>query len=108
MPLDNQLPDAAVDLAHGVTSRRAFLRTASFTAAGAAALAACGKNATATPVKGAGAAASASVAPAAAPVATAATIRAAADAMDAMHEKGIKAFPAKTKGLGNQLMEPRI
>jgi manganese oxidase len=31
-----------------------------------------------------------------------------ADQMDAMHEKGIKAFPAKTKGKGNQLMQPRI
>ena len=32
----------------------------------------------------------------------------AADAMDAMHEKGIKAFPAKTAGKGNQLLAPRI
>ena len=28
--------------------------------------------------------------------------------MDAMHEKGVKAFPAKTEGKGNQLMEPRM
>ena len=28
--------------------------------------------------------------------------------MDAMHEKGIKAFPAKTEGKGNQLLAPRI
>src|SRR5262249_243958 len=32
----------------------------------------------------------------------------AADAMDAMHEKGIKAFPAKTAGEGNQLLAPTI
>ena len=31
-----------------------------------------------------------------------------ADTMDAMHEKGIKAFPAKTEGKGNQLMAPRM
>ena len=31
-----------------------------------------------------------------------------ADEMDAMHEKGIKAFPAKTEGKGNQLLQPRI
>jgi FtsP/CotA-like multicopper oxidase with cupredoxin domain len=31
-----------------------------------------------------------------------------ADAMDAMHEKGIKAFPARTEGKGNQLMEARL
>lgn len=28
--------------------------------------------------------------------------------MDAMHEKGVKAFPAKTAGKGNQLMQPRL
>jgi FtsP/CotA-like multicopper oxidase with cupredoxin domain len=28
--------------------------------------------------------------------------------MDAMHEKGVKAFPAKTAGQGNQLLEPKI
>src|SRR3954470_16827934 len=32
----------------------------------------------------------------------------AADAMDEMHEKGIKAFPAKTAGKGNQLLAPRM
>jgi FtsP/CotA-like multicopper oxidase with cupredoxin domain len=35
-------------------------------------------------------------------------IRAKADAMDAMHEKGIKSFPAKTAGKGNQLLAPKI
>ena len=30
-----------------------------------------------------------------------------ADAIDAMHE-GIKAFPAKTAGMGNHLMKPRL
>lgn len=36
----------------------------------------------------------------------AASVRAKADEMDAMHEKGVKAFPAKTAGKGNQLMAP--
>jgi FtsP/CotA-like multicopper oxidase with cupredoxin domain len=105
MPTETTLSDKSVDLANGVTSRRAFLRTASFTAAGAAALAACGKNASASPEH------VATAAPATAtvkPVETPASIRAAADAMDAMHEKGIKSFPAKTAGLGNQLMAPRM
>ena len=31
-----------------------------------------------------------------------------ADAMDAMHEKGVKAFPARTEGKGNQLFQPRL
>jgi manganese oxidase len=35
-------------------------------------------------------------------------IRAAADAMDAHHEAGIKAFPAKTEKMGNQLLQPRM
>jgi FtsP/CotA-like multicopper oxidase with cupredoxin domain len=39
---------------------------------------------------------------------TPAEVRAAADAMDAHHEAGIKAFPAKTEGKGNQPLEPRI
>ena len=34
--------------------------------------------------------------------------RARADQMDAMHEKGIKAFPARTEGKGNQLLTPRL
>jgi FtsP/CotA-like multicopper oxidase with cupredoxin domain len=34
--------------------------------------------------------------------------RARADQMDAMHEAGVKAFPAKTAGKGNQLMSPRL
>jgi manganese oxidase len=33
---------------------------------------------------------------------------AAADAMDAMHEKRVKAFPAKTSGVGNQLVQPTM
>ena len=42
------------------------------------------------------------------PVDPAIAQRAKADAMDAMHEKGVKAFPAKTEGKGNQLMRPRM
>jgi FtsP/CotA-like multicopper oxidase with cupredoxin domain len=34
--------------------------------------------------------------------------RAKADAMDKMHEARMKAFPAKTTGKGNQLLEPRL
>ena len=36
------------------------------------------------------------------------TEREKADRMDAMHEAGVKAFPAKTHGKGNQIMHPRI
>jgi FtsP/CotA-like multicopper oxidase with cupredoxin domain len=47
-------------------------------------------------------------APAAVPAAPALSAREKADAMDAMHEKGVKAFPAPTAGKGNQLMAPRM
>jgi manganese oxidase len=36
------------------------------------------------------------------------TARQKADAMDAMHEKGVKAFPAATAGKGNQLLKPTM
>ncbi|HEU4629367.1 MAG TPA: copper oxidase, partial [Gemmatimonadaceae bacterium] len=52
-----------------------------------------------------------SATPTAVPSAAAMTLaqkRANADAMDAHHEKGIKAFPAATKGKGNQLLAPRM
>ena len=42
------------------------------------------------------------------PTPAAGSVIATADAMDAMHEKGIKAFPAKTAGKGGQLLTPRI
>ncbi len=84
------------------TSRRAFLRNASLSAVGAGTLIACGKSSVATPPK----------AVAATPVAGAGTatasVQSAADAMDAMHEKGMKAFPAKTEGKGAQLLAPRM
>ena len=99
-------PESLSPFAQAATSRRAFLRTAGFSAVSAGALVACGKAADATPAGGVPAAAGPA---AAAPVAaTPASIRAAADLMDTMHEKGIKAFPAKTAGKGNQLMAPRV
>jgi manganese oxidase len=107
-------PDGSpATLAEAPTSRRAFLRTASLTAVGAGALAACGKAGQTT--------AQAQKAPPAPTVASGATggtmgahdtvagvAASASDTMDAMHEKGIKAFPAKTAGAGNQLMTPKI
>lgn len=39
---------------------------------------------------------------------TLAQARARADQMDAMHEKGVKAFPAKTAKMGNQPLKPRL
>jgi manganese oxidase len=81
-----------------VKTRRDFLRTSAVSVIAGGALAACGKaadTALAAPV----------VAATSAPVKIP-TEREAADAMDAMHEAGIKAFPAKSKGKGNQLLQP--
>jgi FtsP/CotA-like multicopper oxidase with cupredoxin domain len=113
-------------------SRRDFLRQASIAtvAAGAVgALAACGetgaqKQPAGAPTKAAsdsdhsgGSMAAHPAAPAAGPAGNAAApyggltleqARARADAMDAMHEKGVKAFPAPTKGKGNQPLAPKL
>ena len=89
------------------TSRRAFLRATSVTAVGAAALAACGKVGASVPEKKAATPDAHDMHGAAAPAA-AADPRAAAEQMDAMHEAGMKAFPAKTAVHGNQPLKPRI
>ncbi len=76
-------------------SRRQFLKTSALTAVAGGALAACTKGSAATNV----AAAATAAAP---PPPTAAAL---AEQMDKMHEAGIKAFPAKSAGKGNQLLQ---
>ncbi len=90
-------------------SRRAFLRNGTLATLATAALAACkpgaksGDTTAASTPTAAGAATGGTM-----PTVVAPTARESADAMDAMHEKGIKAFPAKTEGVGNVLITPRI
>jgi FtsP/CotA-like multicopper oxidase with cupredoxin domain len=116
------IPEGAQALLNSIATRRAFLRNAAVTTVAAGALAACKPE----PGKAQGSADDgASAANAAKPGAstadsdhsggstaphpvTPANARANADAMDAMHEKGVKAFPAKTEGKGNVPFEPRI
>ena len=105
MPTDMKQDDLLGALAQTNTSRRAFLRTASLTAASVSALAACGKAASASEQS---ATAASHDMKGVAPAPAAVSPRAASDAMDAMHEKGIKAFPAKTAAHGNQLLAPRL
>jgi FtsP/CotA-like multicopper oxidase with cupredoxin domain len=129
LPGATSAPDA---LLRASGSRRDFLRNSALTALAAGALGACTTKAE-TPqgndTKGAGSAdGGASAANAAKgakggavhdsdlsggstaphPDTVAVSARANADAMDAMHEKGVKAFPARTEGKGNQLMQPRV
>jgi hypothetical protein len=87
-------------------SRRDFLRNTAVTALAGTALAACSIDSSgAQTVNGEDADHSGgTMAPNPAPL----TAAAAADEMDKMHEAGIKAFPAKTAGKGNQLMQPRM
>jgi len=112
--------DTLATLAEAPTSRRAFLRSASLTAVGGA-LVACGtgseKNA-ATTQKAAIPAATPTAATTVAQTGgtmgahdtakSASAAVSAAETMDAMHEKGIKAFPAKTAHYGNQPLEPKL
>ncbi|MEP6590787.1 MAG: multicopper oxidase domain-containing protein, partial [Gemmatimonadota bacterium] len=87
------------------TSRRNFLRRGAVAAvtipAVAGVLTACNDS---------GQAQRTATAPAATPKPAAVPLTAVEKAaeMDAMHEKGIKAFPAKTAGKGNQLMAPKL
>jgi len=115
----SQDDDTMATLTEAPTSRRAFLRSASLTAVGGA-LVACGTSGG----QGAAAEKTATTTPpatnAAHPAQTGGTMGAhdtskpragtlsAADQMDAMHEKGVKAFPAKTALHGNQLLAPKL
>lgn len=122
MPLENDTPVSSVATATPATaSRRDFLRRAGLTAIVApvavgavGTLAGCTTEAQEAPKAGAadhsgGTMAAHPKAPTTAPAAmTLEEKRRRADEMDAHHEKGIKAFPAKTEGKGNQLMKPRM
>jgi len=79
------------------SNRRSFLKRAAVTAIAGGAVAAC-KDGSALPAK-------AIASPATKPAVPALS---AAETMDKMHEAGVKAFPAKTAGKGNQVLQPRI
>jgi FtsP/CotA-like multicopper oxidase with cupredoxin domain len=92
-------------------TRRAFIRKTALTAMAApmvATLSSCDtsaadqKNVSATPADSdhSGGTTAPHVAPA--------SVVAKADEMDAMHEKGVKAFPARTEGKGGQPLAPRL
>ena len=86
-------------------SRRDFIRTTALTALVGGAAACSIDKSEAQTVKALSADHSGgTMAPNPAPV----TAAAASETMDKMHEAGVKAFPAKTAGKGNQLLKPRI
>lgn len=95
-------------------SRRGFVGLLSTLGAGAVGLAACGNgnDTAAAPAASAASAASGTTSAhagmvMATPATTAASANLSADEMDKMHEAGVKAFPAKTAGLGGQPLEFR-
>ena len=122
MTTPNTATPAATAEADTKPSRRAFLKTSAIAVAAAGtagALAACKPGAPdAGKAASGGSAAAADAAaghgPAAGAPASAGSAlsleqkRRAADEMDAMHEKGVKAFPAATEGKGNQPIVPRL
>jgi FtsP/CotA-like multicopper oxidase with cupredoxin domain len=101
---DKSIPPAAVDFLYSIASRRSFLKSAAATAIAGGALAACSDSSAQKSKLTAKDASGGTTAPN--PAAPSAAAQAAA--MDAMHEAGIKAFPAKTEGKGNQLLAPKM
>jgi len=91
-------------------SRRSFLKNTALSAMAVGAMAACKGTAAASSVvqKQGGATADASGGSMAAHPTPPVSAAAKAEEMDRMHEAGIKAFPAKTAGKGNQLLAPRM
>ena len=87
------------------TSRRDFLRKGAAAAVALPAIASLGACTETAPAAARTPPSTSTQPPPPAPVLS---VRDKADEMDAMHEKGIKAFPAKTEGKGNQMMEPRL
>ena len=90
-----------------VTSRRNFLRKSAVSAAALPALASAIGACSDSKASGPDVAATRPTTPDSVPP-NMPTAREKADTMDAMHEKGIKAFPAKTAGKGNQPLTPRV
>ena len=99
---DKSIPAGTAEFLHSIASRRSFLKTAAATALAGGALAACSDSQAQKSKLQAHDMSGGTNAPHPAPPSPAA----AAAAMDAMHEAGIKAFPAKTEGKGNVIMPP--
>jgi manganese oxidase len=94
-----------------VATRRQFLRTSAATALAGGVLAACSTRkdeSTATTTSAALTAGGSDHSGGSMAAHPAAPATSAAERMDELHEKGVKAFPAKTEGKGNQPLKPRL
>jgi len=98
------------------TSRRVFLKNSAVAAAAVAALGACDTDSNTPTPQGAQGAKGPPTGGTMGPHDTGAKVSTAggavaqtpAERMDAMHEAGVKAFPAATEGKGNQVLAPRM
>jgi len=106
MSIHRRLPDEITTLLNTAGTRRAFLRSSAATAIAAGALACTTDAPAAQSVQAARD--SDHSGGTMAPNPAAATSATQSEDMDRMHEAGIKAFPAKTEGKGNQLFAPRM
>ena len=105
---DTKISQDATDFLYNIASRRSFLKSAAAVAVAGGALSACSTSDAQKAKLTAKNASGGTTAPHPATHAAAAPALSSADQMDAMHEAGIKAFPAKTAGMGNQLFAPKI
>jgi manganese oxidase len=106
MSINGRLPEEITAMLNAAGSRRVFLRNSAVTALAAGALAGCKAGGQQTQAKTPNDSDHSGGTTAPNPIA--ATPAAAAEEMDRMHEAGIKAFPAKTEGKGNQVLAPRM
>lgn len=100
-----------VSLLEQKSSRRSFLRVSALGLAApiaATALAGCSTGEAGGEASAVAADSGHSGGTTAATVAPAPSATQRAEEMDRMHEAGVKAFPAKTEGLGNQILAPRM
>src|SRR5688500_4094859 len=96
----------AMDLLHSIASRRSLIKSAAATAIAGGVFAACTDAQARQALMRRQAAGGAPTSPHPAQVRVAVTAAAAAGERGRMHEAGIKAFPAKTEGKGNRLLNP--
>ncbi len=106
MSINGRLPDEITTLLNAAGTRRAFLRNSAVTVGALAACKAAGQEAQGSKVAQDSDHSGGTTAPH--PANPAAAVAMAAEEMDRMHEAGVKAFPAKTEGVGNQLFAPRM
>jgi len=105
---DRSISPDTTDILYGIASRRSFLKSAAAIAVAGGTVAACSDSSAQKTAATARNTSGGTTAPHPSTPATPVSAVSTADQMDAMHEAGIKAFPARTEGKGNQLFAPKM